>query len=128
MSNDLDDRRVEPKNGFGIAALCLAIPGLVFGLIPLTGFIALICGALAVIFGLLGHGRARRKVATNKGMAITSTILGVGAIGLGILGMSIVFNTVDELDKELKKTGEEISSQLEESCELLKESTPDIDC
>lgn len=128
MSNDLDDRRVEPKNGFGIAALCLAIPGLVFGLIPLTGFIALICGALAVIFGLLGHGRARRKVATNKGMAITSTILGVGAIGLGILGMSIVFNTVDELDKELKKTGEEISSQLEESCEQLKKSAPDIDC
>lgn len=128
MSNDLDDRRVEPKNGFGIAALCLAIPGLVFGLVPLTGFIALICGALAVIFGLLGHGRARRKVATNKGMAITSTILGVGAIGLGILGMSIVFNTVDELDKELKKTGEEISSQLEESCEQLKKSAPDIDC
>ena len=128
MSNDLDDRRVEPKNGFGIAALCLAIPGLVFGLIPLTGFIALICGALAVIFCLLGHGRARRKVATNKGMAITSTILGVGAIGLGILGMSIVFNTVDELDKELKKTGEEISSQLEESCEQLKKSAPDIDC
>lgn len=128
MSNDLDDRRVEPKNGFGIAALCLAIPGLVFGLIPLTGFIALICGALAVIFGLLGHGRARRKVATNKGMAITSTILGVGAIGLGILGMSIVFNAVDELDNELKKTGEEITSQLEESCEQLKKSAPDIDC
>lgn len=128
MSNDLDDRRVEPKNGFGIAALCLAIPGLIFGLIPLTGFIALICGVLAVIFGLLGRGRAKRKVATNKKMAITSTILGVGAIGLGILGMSIVFNAVDELDKELKKTSEEISSQLEESCELLKESTPDIDC
>lgn len=128
MSNDLDDRRVEPKNGFGIAALCLAIPGLVFGLIPLTGFIALICGALAVTFGLLGHGRARRKVATNKGMAITSTILGVGAIGLGILGMSIVFNAVDELDNELKKTGEEITSQLEESCEQLKKSAPDIDC
>ena len=128
MSNDLDDRRIEPKNGFGIAALCLAIPGLVFGLIPLTGFIALICGALAVIFGLLGYGRARRKVATNKGMAITSTILGVGAIGLGILGMSIVFNAVDELDNELKKTGEEITSQLEESCEQLKKSAPDIDC
>lgn len=121
-------RQAEPKNGFGIAALCLAIPGLVFGLIPLTGFIALICGVLAVIFGLLGRGRAKRKVATNKKMAITSTILGVGAIGLGILGMSIVFNAVDELDKELKKTSEEISSQLEESCELLKESTPDIDC
>lgn len=128
MSNDLDDRRVEPKNGFGIAALCLAIPGLVFGLIPLTGFIALICGALAVIFGLLGRGRAKRKVATNKGMATASTILGVGAIGLGILGMSIVFNAVDELDNELKKTGEEITSQLEESCEQLKKSAPDIDC
>lgn len=118
----------EPKNSFGIAALCLAITGLVFGLVPLTGFIALICGALAVIFGLLGRGRAKRKVATNKKMATASAILGVGAIGLGILGMSIVFNAVDELDRELKVIDEEISNQLEESCELLKESVPDIDC
>lgn len=118
----------EPKNGFGIAALCLAVSGLVFGLVPLTGFVALICGALAVIFGLLGRGRAKRKVASNKKMSTFSTILGVGAVGLGILGMSIVFNAVDELDRELKMVDEEISSQLEESCELLKESAPDIDC
>lgn len=118
----------EPKNGFGIAALCLAVSGLVFGLVPLTGFLALICGALAVIFGLLGRGRAKRKVASNKKMSTFSTILGVGAIGLGILGMSIVFNAVDELDRELKMVDEEISNQLEESCELLKESAPDIDC
>jgi len=121
-------QQVEPKNGFGIAALCLAITGLVFGLVPLTGFIALICGALAVIFGLLGRGRAKRKVATNKKMSTFSTILGVGAIGLGILGMSIVFNAVDELDRELKMVDEEISNQLEESCDLLKEAAPDIDC
>ncbi|MCA1708749.1 MAG: hypothetical protein LC808_37900, partial [Actinobacteria bacterium] len=44
-----------PRNGFGIiTALVLALIGLVFGFVPFTGFIALILGMLAVLFGVLG--------------------------------------------------------------------------
>lgn len=99
MSQQVDTR--EPKNGFGITALCLALVGLVFGLIPLTGFIAVICGALAVLFGLLGVGRAGRGEATNRKMNWIATVLGVGALALGIWGVSIVVNTVDEIDQEM---------------------------
>ena len=74
-----------PRNGFGITALALALIGLVFGLVPFTGFLALILGILAVLFGLLGWSRTRKGIATS-GMAGTGTVLGVGAAALGIWG------------------------------------------
>src|SRR5690606_10626059 len=66
------------RNGFGITALVLALVGAVFGIVPLTGFIALILGGLAVVFGLLGIARTRKGIATNRVMSIISTVLGVG--------------------------------------------------
>ena len=89
------------RNGFGITALVLAIIGLVFGLIPFTGFIALILGLLAVLFGLLGLGRVRRWVANNKVMSIVGTLLGVVSTALGIWGIVIVFGAVDQLSRDL---------------------------
>ena len=91
-----------PRNGFGIAALCLALGGLVFGLVPFTGFIALILGALALLFGLLGLGRVRKGAATNKTMSIVGSVLGAAAVALGIWGMVIVFNAVDDLSDNLR--------------------------
>lgn len=89
------------RNGLGISALVLAIVGVVFGLVPLTGFIALILGALAILFGLLGFGRVRKGLATNKVMALAGTGLGVVAAALGVWGMTIFFSAVDELDQKL---------------------------
>lgn len=95
----------EPRNGFGIAALALAIVGLVFGLIPLTGFLALILGAIAVLFGLLGFGRVRKGIASNKVMSLAGTALGAVAVVLGIWGMTIVFGAVDDLASEFESLG-----------------------
>lgn len=94
-----------PRNGFGITALVLALVGLVFGLVPFTGFLALILGMLAVLFGLLGWSRARKGIATNSGMAGTGTFLGVAAAVLGIWGMTILFGAVDKLGKDLSGQG-----------------------
>ena len=91
-----------PRNGFGITALCLALGGLVFGLVPFTGFIALILGALAVLFGLLGLGRVAKGTATNKTMSIVGSVLGAVAVALGIWGLVIVFNAVDDLSESLR--------------------------
>lgn len=91
------------KNGFGITALCLAIPGLVFGFIPLTGFVALILGALALIFGLLGVARVRKGMATNRVMSWVGTILAVGAIALGIWGITIVFQATDQFVRDMDR-------------------------
>lgn len=92
-----------PRNGFGIAALVLALVGLVFGIVPLTGFIALICGALAVLFGLLGLGRARKGLAINRVMAGIATGLGVLVAALGIWGITIVFGAVQKFDEDMSE-------------------------
>ena len=102
---DLAAPSTPTRNGFGITALVLALIGVVFGLVPLTGFIALILGALAVLFGLLGFGRVRKGLATNKFMTLAGAGLGVVAVALGVWGMTIFFGAVDELDQKLDDLG-----------------------
>ncbi|MFB8029925.1 DUF4190 domain-containing protein [Streptomyces sp. NPDC056465] len=76
-----------PANGLGIAAMVL-------GIIAVVGFcmwgFGIILGILALIFGIIGRGRAKRGEATNGGMALAGIILGsisivISAIFLGFL-------------------------------------------
>ncbi|MFD9504638.1 DUF4190 domain-containing protein [Streptomyces sp. NPDC060035] len=76
-----------PANGLGIAAMVL-------GIIAVVGFcmwgLGVILGILALIFGIIGRGRAKRGEATNGGMALAGIILGsiavlIGAVFLGFL-------------------------------------------
>ncbi|WP_228031631.1 DUF4190 domain-containing protein, partial [Streptomyces phyllanthi] len=74
----------EPSNGMGIASLSLGIIGAVlFCLWPL----AIVLGALALIFGVIGHGKARRGEATNPGQALAGMICGAVGIALGLLAL-----------------------------------------
>jgi uncharacterized membrane protein len=70
-----------PSNGLGTA-------GLVLGIIAAVGFcfwpVSLICGILAVIFGAVGRGKARRDEATNSGQALAGIICGAVGIALAI--------------------------------------------
>lgn len=104
----------EPRNGFGITALSLAVPGLVFGLVPLTGFLAVILGALAVIFGGVGLGRVRRGRATNRVMTWFGLVLGALALVLGVIGVVIVLSAVEELDREIQEIGEDFDRDMAE--------------
>lgn len=76
-----------PANGLGIAAMVL-------GIIAVVGFcmwgFGIILGILALIFGIIGRGRAQRGEATNGGMALAGIILGsisivISAVFLGFL-------------------------------------------
>ncbi|MFD3612635.1 DUF4190 domain-containing protein [Streptomyces atroolivaceus] len=76
-----------PANGLGIAAMVL-------GIIAAVGFcmwgFGIVLGVLALIFGIIGRGRAKRGEATNGGMALAGIILGsvsivISAIFLGFL-------------------------------------------
>lgn len=89
-------------NGMAVAALVLGIIGAVFGLIPITFFIALICGVLALIFGIVGWRKANRG-AERKGMAIAGLVLSLVALGLGVLGANIVGDVADELDQQFEE-------------------------
>ena len=97
---------VEPRNGYAITALSLALVGVVFSLVPLTGFLAVILGALAVLFGLLNVGRLRRGSSNAKWMTRIALLIGVVALALGVYGITIVFNTVDEIDREIQEMQE----------------------
>lgn len=90
-----------PRNGLGIAALCLGIIGILFGMVPFTGFIAFALGAVGLILGLVGLGRARRKVASNLKTAVSGAVLSAIAIALGIWGMVILFTGLNQLAEDL---------------------------
>uniref|UniRef100_A0AAU2V126 DUF4190 domain-containing protein n=1 Tax=Streptomyces sp. NBC_00003 TaxID=2903608 RepID=A0AAU2V126_9ACTN len=73
-----------PQNGFGIAAMVLGIAACVL-MICTWGIAGIVLGALALIFGLLGKGRATRGEANNRGQAIAGIIMGIAGIVLGIV-------------------------------------------
>jgi hypothetical protein len=83
---------VNRHEGLAVAALVLGIIGVVFGVIPLTFWIALPCGALALIFGIIG----RRPTKGKWGVA-----LGAAALALGVIGAAIVNSAVNDLNKAL---------------------------
>ncbi|WKN17678.1 DUF4190 domain-containing protein [Streptomyces sp. JUS-F4] len=88
-----------PNNGLGTAAM-------VIGIISVVGFcmygVNIILGILALIFGIIGLGRAKRGEATNRGMALAGVILGsVGiVVGAAILGLIIWAATNADSDSE----------------------------
>ncbi|MES4889092.1 DUF4190 domain-containing protein [Streptomyces sp. NPDC096012] len=81
-----------PSDGLGTASLVL-------GILASIGFllwpVALILGILAIIFGAIGRGRARRGEATNPGVALAGLICGVAGIVLvlGLFAFAIAFAT-----------------------------------
>jgi Domain of unknown function (DUF4190) len=83
-------QRLGPKNGFGIAALVLAVVGL---LSVATVFAPIALGVVAVILGLLGRTRAKRGIADNGGVAIGGIVLGALAVVVGLAFIAI-WNTV----------------------------------
>ena len=90
-----------PKNGLGIAALVIAILGLVFCWTVIGG---VVLGVVAVIIGILGRGRAKRGQATNGGVAIAGVVLGVLAVIVSLafipiwMGAFSEFGGTDYLD------------------------------
>ncbi|MFZ3570087.1 DUF4190 domain-containing protein [Streptomyces sp. BH097] len=92
------------RNGLGTAALILGVIGALSGLIPLMFWLAGILGVIALILGLTGRGRVKRGEATNKGIALAGTILGVVAMGLAVFGAYTVFKAADDLVDDLNKS------------------------
>lgn len=74
------------RNGLGIAALIVAIIGLL-GSFSVAG--GIIMGLAAVILGFLGRNRVRRGAADNGGVALAGIILGVLAIIAGLFFIAI---------------------------------------
>ncbi|MCD2193990.1 DUF4190 domain-containing protein [Actinomycetospora endophytica] len=71
-----------PRNGMGIAALVLGILAI---LSCWTAAGGVLFGILAIVFGVIGAGRARRGVANNRGVAIAGIVTGVLGLIVGII-------------------------------------------
>ncbi|HPX37937.1 MAG TPA: DUF4190 domain-containing protein [Mycobacterium sp.] len=74
------------RNGLGVAALVVAIIGLL-GSFSVAG--GVILGIVAVILGFLGRNRVRRGEANNGGVALAGIILGVLSIIAGLVFIAI---------------------------------------
>lgn len=79
-----------PSNGMGTAGLVLGIiSAVVFCLWP----VAIVVGVLAVIFGAIGRGKARRGEATNPGQALAGIICGAVGVVLALVMVALVIAT-----------------------------------
>jgi len=91
-----------PRNGMGTAALVLGIIGLVLAVSILGSPLAVPLGILAVVFGVLGRGRARRGEATNSGSATAGIVTGAIALVVGgilvAVGATWIADNADEIE------------------------------
>jgi hypothetical protein len=87
----------------------MGITAMVLGIIATVLFcfygLGIILGMLALIFGLIGRGRARRGEATNGGMALAGIILGVigtliSAVFLGFVIWAIANGEFEPSDND----------------------------
>jgi hypothetical protein len=83
-----------PRNGLGVAALVIAIIGLVFCWSVVGGVILGIC---AVIIGFVARSRVKRGEATNGGVAIAGIVLGFLAIIVSLIFIPIWIGVFDEV-------------------------------
>jgi hypothetical protein len=84
---------IAPRNGLGIAALVLAIVGLVMCWTVVGGAIL---GIAAVVMGFMARGRVKRGEADNGGVALAGVVLGFLSILAGLVFIPIYFYFIRE--------------------------------
>ena len=89
---------VQARNGFGTAALVLGILALVSSITVVGG---ILLGLVAIVFGALGRGRAKRGEATNGSSATAGLVLGIVALVVagGLIAVGASFLNSDEGQK-----------------------------
>jgi len=94
-----------PRNGLGTTALVLGIVGVVAGAVVVFFYVAFIVGILAIVFGAIGRGRAKRGEATNRKAATWGLSLGIVALVLSVVGgVLIVHVAQDQRDCRARAT------------------------
>ena len=82
----------------------LGVVGVIIGLVPLLSLIALVLGAVGVVFGLLATVGAC-KGRSSKATSAIGLCLSVMAVGLSIWGLSIVSNSAQQMARDLRAVG-----------------------
>jgi Domain of unknown function (DUF4190) len=71
---------MERSDGLPMSAACIA--SLVLGVVSILfaaplGFLGFVAGAAALVFGIIGVGRANRGMVSGRGLAVAGIVLGV---------------------------------------------------
>jgi uncharacterized protein DUF4190 len=82
------------KDGLGIAALVVAILGLVFCWSVVLG---IVLGVVAVILGFVGRGRVKSGEASNGGVALAGIVLGALAIVVSLTFIAIWYGAWSDI-------------------------------
>jgi uncharacterized Tic20 family protein len=97
--NEVHPDLLRPRNGAGRAALFCGVLALICAIgffLILTVPLAIVLGLAAVVLGIMGRGRARKGIATNRGSATLGLVSGFLALlllaGLAIGGVAL-FNS-----------------------------------
>lgn len=98
----------QPRNGLGVAGFVLGLLAALFSLIPIIGVIAWPLAILGLIFGILGVLRARKGVATNKGLAIAGTVLSAIGLVICIAWVAIAGSAIDGANREMNRIEKEL--------------------
>lgn len=96
------DGLLPPRDALGIAAALAGVLGLVVtaggafltlssGRLSIAVFLGLLLAALAVVLGWAGRRAARRGLATNRGLAVTGVVLGLGS-GLVVVVLPVLLH------------------------------------
>ncbi|WP_326700122.1 DUF4190 domain-containing protein [Streptomyces sp. NBC_01754] len=98
-----------PANGLGVAALVL-------GIVATAGFcfwgLGVVLGVLALVFGIIGQGRAKRGEATNGGMALAGIILGAIAIPISAVCLAFLIWLGHQDDVHTEESGDGYAATL----------------
>ena len=83
-----------PSNGIGTAAGVLGIIAIILSFVPYIDFAGVLLGILAIIFGAVGMGRAKRMGGHGRGMAVTGLVLGIISVALFVILLVVVYGTL----------------------------------
>ncbi|WP_314175554.1 DUF4190 domain-containing protein [Streptomyces winkii] len=105
-----------PRNGFGVAALTLALVGALLFWTVLGG---IVLGLLALIFGIVGFRRGKRGEATNGTLAAVGAVIGALALVGSSVVLAFIVSVVSSGDyDELRACAEKATTQAEqEQCQ-----------
>lgn len=111
------------SNGLAVAGLVCGIIGVLVGLIPIFFIGAWILGVLGLVFGLIARSRANDDPEIGrKTMATWAAILGVVAVGLGVVGVVIVNDATNDLGDSLEQSSNELDREIrQDEAELDRE-------
>ncbi len=109
------------KTGLATAGLVLGIIGVVFAFIPVIGMpVAIITGALALLFGILGI------VKKHGGKAIAATVLGAAAIIVSIIAAASIYGAAESVSSSVASASASLADITGENTEQLLQDTVNV--